>query len=77
MSLAVGTGAALSNLIGGFVADRFGFATAFVALSMAATAAFVVFALFMPQIRPSGESDDARIGLRALHVGKSVTGAAE
>ncbi|HEY3539084.1 MAG TPA: MFS transporter, partial [Trinickia sp.] len=39
MSLAVGTGAALSNLIGGFVADRFGFATAFVALSMAATAA--------------------------------------
>jgi len=77
MSLAVGMGAGLSNPIGGFVVDRFGFAAGFLTLSTAPAAAFVVFALFMPQPRPQSEPVDTPIGLRMLRLGKSVPEAAE
>jgi sugar phosphate permease len=45
----VGIGAALSNLTGGLLVDRFGFAAAFLALSIVAVAAIFVFAVFMPE----------------------------
>lgn len=48
-SLAVGTGARLSNLTSGFIVDRFGFAAGFLALAAVAAVAFVGFALFMPE----------------------------
>ncbi|WP_433864914.1 MFS transporter [Ralstonia wenshanensis] len=54
VSLVVGIGAALSNLTGGLLVDRFGFAAAFLALSIVAGAAIFVFAVFMPE-RSSGE----------------------
>ena len=54
VSLGLGIGAALSNLISGLLVDRFGFAAAFLALSVVAIAAVLVFAVFMPQ-RDSGD----------------------
>ncbi|MEX3968425.1 MFS transporter [Paraburkholderia sp. EG286B] len=55
ISLAVGIGAGLSNLTGGFVVDRLGFPAGFLALATVAIAAFALFALFMPETR---EYDD-------------------
>lgn len=49
LSLAVGVGAALSNLTCGLLVDRFGFSAGFLALSTVAVAAVLVFAVFMPE----------------------------
>ena len=49
VSLAVGIGAALSNLTSGLLVDRFGFSAGFLALSAVAVAAVLVFAVFMPE----------------------------
>ena len=52
MALAVGVGAALSNVTGGFVVQNFGFPAGFLVLSVVAVAAFLFFAAFMPETRP-------------------------
>lgn len=74
-SLAVGIGAGLSNVTSGFIVDRFGFAAAFVTLSMVAIAALIVFTLFMPETgldeKPAGTSQEQ--SLRARQVSRSVT----
>jgi MFS family permease len=48
-SLAVGIGAALSQVTGGFVAERFGFAMSFIVLSGVAGFALLFFLLCMPE----------------------------
>lgn len=63
VSLAVGLGAALSNLTGGLVVDHYGFAAGFLALSTVAVAAVLVFAVFMPE----SESRDG--AMQAAHSG--------
>ncbi|CAE6909206.1 putative MFS-type transporter [Paraburkholderia domus] len=52
MALAVGVGAALSNVTGGFVVQNFGFPAGFLVLSVVAVAALIFFAIFMPETRP-------------------------
>jgi predicted MFS family arabinose efflux permease len=78
-SLAVGIGAGLSNVTSGFVVDTFGFAAGFLALATVAVAAFVVFAVFMPETRPENESASAldEDGFHAPRSPGSVTGIAE
>jgi MFS family permease len=49
MALCVGIGAALSNVVGGFVVDRFGFVVAYLILASIAAVAFIVFACLMPE----------------------------
>lgn len=46
-----GLGAALSNVVAGFIVNRFGFATAFLFLAAAAALAFLVFWLGVPETR--------------------------
>lgn len=60
MALAVGIGAALSNIAGGYVVERFGFTTGFLTLAAISALAFVFFAVFMPETRPSEDSQIAR-----------------
>ncbi len=55
IALAVGIGAALSNLTSGFVVDKFGFGTAFCLLAVVAFVALVVFAVAMPETRADRE----------------------
>ncbi|MFC4706271.1 MFS transporter [Paraburkholderia caffeinitolerans] len=78
-SLAVGIGAGLSNVISGLIVDRFGFAAGFLALSMVAAAAFIVFALFMPETsleeKPAGGPQEQ--SPRARRASRSVTGITE
>ncbi|QQC65785.1 MFS transporter [Paraburkholderia ginsengisoli] len=49
MALCVGIGAALSNVVGGLVVDRFGFVTAYLILASIAAVALIVFACLMPE----------------------------
>ena len=46
-----GVGASISALFAGEVVDHFGYSVSFLALGAAATVAFLVFALFMPETR--------------------------
>lgn len=74
MSLAVGTGAGLSNLTSGFIVDRFGFAAGFLALAAVAAVAFVGFALFMPETGGHEEPTALPQGQRgSLAPGRGVT----
>ncbi|WP_216850989.1 MFS transporter [Acidisphaera sp. L21] len=50
-ALAIGIGAALSNVTAGFVVQWFGYATAFVYLTVVATIALMFFAIAMPETR--------------------------
>jgi MFS family permease len=50
-AVAVGLGAALSNLLAGHVAQASGYATSFVTLAVIAAAALLLFALAMPETR--------------------------
>jgi len=45
----VGIGASFSSLGAGLVVDHFGYRAAFLSLAAAATVAFIVFALWMPE----------------------------
>jgi sugar phosphate permease len=56
MALAVGIGAALSNVTGGYVVEKFGFTTGFLTLAVISALALVFFALFMPETRPEEDS---------------------
>lgn len=64
MGLAVGLGAALSNIVGGYVVEKFGFTTGFMTLAAISALALVFFAVFMPETRPdedSGSTTEARV----------------
>ncbi len=50
---AIGIGASLSTLLGGYVSDKFGSSTAFVGLACVAAAGFVLIWLVMPETRRS------------------------
>jgi len=52
MALAVGVGAALSNVTGGYVVERFGFTAGFLTLSAIGALALIFFAVFMPETTP-------------------------
>jgi sugar phosphate permease len=52
MALAVGIGAALSNVTGGYVVEKFGFTTGFLTLAVISALALIFFAVFMPETRP-------------------------
>lgn len=63
-SLAVGTGAGLSNLTSGFIVDRLGFAAGFLSLAAVAAIAFIGFALLMPETGRHEESATVPPGQR-------------
>ena len=56
VALAVGLGAGLSNLISGFIVQAFGYTAGFLSLAVIAAAAFVFFALFMPETAERGHA---------------------
>jgi predicted MFS family arabinose efflux permease len=49
VALGIGVGAALSNLISGFIIQWYGYPAGFLSLAAVAMAAFAFFALFMPE----------------------------
>ena len=56
----MGIGSAISTTFGGYIAYRFGVATAFTTLASVGLLAFMVFALAMPETRhPDTDVDDA------------------
>lgn len=55
-AVAVGSGAALSNLVAGLVAQSAGFATSFLVLAGVAAAALALFALGMPETRHGSQA---------------------
>lgn len=59
MALAVGIGAALSNVTGGYVVEKFGFTAGFLTLAAISALALVFFAAFMPETRPDEEGKAA------------------
>jgi len=60
MALAVGVGAALSNITGGYVVERFGFTAGFLTLSAIGALALIFFAVFMPETTPREDGTVAR-----------------
>ena len=56
MALAVGVGAALSNITGGYVVEKFGFTAGFLTLSAIGGLALIFFAVFMPETTPRKDS---------------------
>jgi MFS family permease len=62
MALAVGIGAALSNVTGGYVVEKFGFTAGFLTLAVISALALIFFAAFMPETRPQEGSDAAPDG---------------
>jgi MFS family permease len=52
MALAVGVGAALSQVTGGFVVEKFGFTAGFLTLAGIGGLALIFFAMFMPETAP-------------------------
>ena len=58
MALAVGVGAALSNVTGGYVVEKFGYTAGFLTLSAVAGLALVFFAVFMPETRPDEDGTE-------------------
>lgn len=59
MALAVGIGAALSNVTGGYVVEKFGFASGFLTLAAISVFALVFFAVFMPETRRDDDAEAA------------------
>jgi len=60
MALAVGVGAALSNVTGGYVVEKFGFTAGFLTLSAIGGLALIFFAVFMPETTPREDSTVAQ-----------------
>jgi MFS family permease len=58
-ALAVGIGAAMSNVTGGYVVEKFGFTTGFLTLAAISALALVFFAALMPETRPDEDNADA------------------
>ncbi|QIE26581.1 putative MFS-type transporter (plasmid) [Caballeronia sp. SBC1] len=56
MALAVGVGAALSNVTGGYVVEKFGFTAGFLTLSAIGALALIFFSVFMPETTPREDS---------------------
>jgi MFS family permease len=56
MALAVGIGAASSNVTGGYVVEKFGFTAAFLTLTAISVLALLFFAVFMPETRPASRA---------------------
>ena len=59
-ALAVGVGAALSNITGGYVVEEFGFAAGFLTLAAISSLALIFFAVFMPETRRFEETEEMR-----------------
>lgn len=57
VALAVGIGASLSNVVGGYVVQGFGYPAGFMFLAAVAAVAFVFFILFMPETRSADENE--------------------
>jgi MFS family permease len=62
MALAVGIGAALSNITGGYIVEKFGFTTGFLTLAAISVLALIFFAVYMPETRPDENSKAALDG---------------
>ncbi len=62
LGCAAGIGAAISTTAVGSLTDRFGSYAAFLAMTLVATAAFAVLALFMPETAAEGSDPGARDG---------------
>jgi MFS family permease len=62
MALAVGVGAALSNVTGGYIVEKFGFTAGFLTLSAVSGLALLFFAVFMPETAPHEDSNVAQDG---------------
>jgi len=60
MALAVGVGAALINVTGGFVVEKFGFTAGFLTLASIGGLALIFFAVFMPETAPREDSAVAK-----------------
>ena len=58
MALAVSVGAALSNVTGGYIVEKFGYTAGFLSLSAVAGIALVFFAVFMPETRPDEDGTE-------------------
>jgi predicted MFS family arabinose efflux permease len=56
VALSVGVGASMSNVIGGYIVQGYGYPTAFLALAAVATVALLFFLLFMPETRMGDEA---------------------
>lgn len=52
-ALAVGVGAAMSNVTGGYVVEKFGFTTGFLTLAAISALALIFFAVWMPEPPPT------------------------
>ena len=63
--LAVGAGAAVSNLVAGFIVGRFGYSAGFLTLASIAIGALIFFATFMPEVRLQPKAHNA-IGRAAI-----------
>jgi MFS family permease len=63
-SAAWGFGAALSNSVAGFIADKAGFDAAFLFLAAAAVAAFVLFWLAMPETGPRSHAHTPTLAIQ-------------
>ncbi|MGI4952513.1 MAG: MFS transporter, partial [Janthinobacterium lividum] len=63
VALAVGVGAALSNVIGGYVVQAFGYSVGFLGLAAAAVCALLFFALLMPE---TGTDETSQPGASSL-----------
>jgi MFS family permease len=59
VALAVGAGAAMSNVTGGVVVEKFGYTAGFLTLAAISGLALVFFAAFMPETRPDDNSSVA------------------
>jgi len=55
-ALCVGVGAGLSNFVGGFIVQGFGYPAGFLSLAAIAAGALVFFAVLMPETKPQDES---------------------
>jgi predicted MFS family arabinose efflux permease len=66
VALCVGVGAALSNLVSGFIIQWYGYPAGFLSLTAVALAAFAFFGLLMPETRGRTERDAAPIAALAV-----------
>ncbi|MFM0204189.1 MFS transporter [Paraburkholderia fungorum] len=62
VALAVGVGAAMSNVTGGYVVEKFGFTTGFLTLAAISALALIFFAVWMPETTPHEDSPAAPDG---------------
>lgn len=76
VGVAIGVGASLSTILGGFIADRLGNEAAFLCLSAMALAAAGILAAWMPETRPTDRGGSSSAGPSASQCDAATTVAA-